>query len=108
MSTLYTSVVTVKLQNGGTDFGPKLAILILKISTQSDKSLILTLFQLLALSLFNQLRLYLIIVLSIRVDIALDKGEPCGYALLILNVVPAEEADEHVLLVDDALGEELP
>ena len=50
----------------------------------------------------------LIIVLSIRVDIALDKGEPCGYALLILNVVPAEEADEHVLLVDDALGEELP
>ena len=37
-----------------------------------------------------------------------DEGQPGGDSLLILDVVPAKEADEHVLLVDHALRKELP
>ena len=46
--------------------------------------------------------------IPVRVLVPLDEGEPRGDALLVVGVVPAEEADEHALLDHHALGEELP
>ena len=51
---------------------------------------------------------YLVFFLPVRVLVPLDEGESGGDALLVLRVVPAEEADEHALLDHHALGEELP
>ena len=51
---------------------------------------------------------YLVFFLPVRVLVPLDEGESRGDSLLVLCVVPAEEADEHALLDHHALGEELP
>ena len=51
---------------------------------------------------------HLVFFLPVRVLVPLDEGEPRGDALLVVRVVPAEEADEHALLDHHALGEELP
>ena len=51
---------------------------------------------------------YLVFFLPVRVLVPLDEGEPRGDSLLVVRVVPAEEADEHALLDHHALGEELP